>query len=150
MLTHAFGQPGGSFLVNLLNRAKDAVSRWWEIGRLDPQEIDVAARDLNISSVELVALMRTPSDALDPLSKRLEFDGFTSESLARSHPHELRDLCRVCSQCLSKTRCARDIRHKRMATPSKYCPNELTLRLLVREAYRDRSARVLNFPENVA
>jgi hypothetical protein len=149
-LTHAFGRPNRRFFSNLLNRARDAMSRWWEVGRLDPQEIDAAARDLNISSSELVTLMHTPSDVLEPLNKRLEFDGFTMDSLAQSHPHELRDLRRVCSQCLSKTRCARDIRHKRMATPSKYCPNELTLRLLVREAHRDSSAQLLNSPASAS
>ena len=50
--------------------------------------------------------------------------GLSEEALAASNPDELRDLRRVCSQCNTKARCARDLRHKRMAAPSKYCPNE--------------------------
>ena len=105
-----------------------------EVRRLDPQEIDTVARDLNISPAELVRLMSTSSDSLQQLNKRLAYAGLSEESLAAAHPDELRDLRRVCSQCTTKARCARDLRHKRMATPSKYCPNELTLQLLVREA----------------
>jgi hypothetical protein len=142
MLTQSADRPGGSLLGNFLSRAKCAVSRWWEVRRLDSREIEAVARDLNISSAELVSLMLTSSDSLDSLKQRLAYEGLPEESLAISHPAELRDMRRICGQCSSKARCARDLRHKRIATPSKYCPNEPTLRALALEANREKLARV--------
>jgi hypothetical protein len=150
MSTQPFVQSGGSFFSNLFNRAKRAVYRWWEIRRLDPQDIEAIAYDLNISPAELVTLMSTSSDSLEQLCERLANAGLTDESLAASHPNELRDLRRVCSQCSSKTRCARDLRHKRIATPSKYCPNESTLRLLVRETCQEASAEASSVPARLS
>ncbi len=144
MATQAAGRSDGSFLHNLLHRTKSVISRWREVRRLDSQDIEAIAYDLNISPAELVALMSTSSDSLEQLRERLTYAGLSEESLAASHRDELRDLRRVCSQCSSKARCARDLRHKRIATPSKYCPNELTLQSLVREACRERSAEVLS------
>ena len=132
MPTQSTFQSSGSIFYNLFNRAKSSISRWQEARRLDSQEIDTVARDLNISPAELVRLMSTSSDSQQQLNKRLAYAGLSEESLAGCHPDELRDLRRVCSQCTTKARCARDLRHKRIATPSKYCPNELTLQLLVR------------------
>jgi hypothetical protein len=144
------GQTGGSFFADLVNRVKSAISRWREISRLDREEIDVVARDLNLSPGELVTLMYTSAGSLEQLDKRLAYAGLSANSLAACHSEELRDLRRVCSQCSSKGRCAKDLRHKRMATPSKYCPNEPTLRLLVRDARNERSAQVLNTPTKLS
>ena len=146
MLAQSVDRSGGSLLGNLLSRAKCAISRRLEISRLDSREIDAVARDLNVSSAELVSLMLSSSESLDSLGERLAYEGLPQESLAASHPAELRDMRRICSQCHSKARCARDLRHKRMATPSKYCPNQPTLRALALEAHRENTARILNFP----
>ena len=143
-------QPDQSFFSNLLNRARRAVSRWHEIRRLDPREVEEVARDLNISPAELVTLMLTPADSLEQLNKRLAYEGLSDEALAVSDADVLRDLRRVCTQCSSKTRCARDLRHKRMATPSRYCPNELTLRLLADEARNQHAAQVPSLPAKLS
>ncbi len=146
MLTKPGEQPARLLFGGFFSRAKCAFSRWHGVRQLDSREIDAVARDLNISSPELVSLMLAPSESLESLNKRLAYEGLSEEALAVSHPDELRDLQRVCSQCPQKARCARDIRRKRMATPSKYCPNELTLRLLAREGLQERPAQVLAFP----
>lgn len=134
------------FLGTLFNRARRAISLWRELSRIDLREIEVVAHELNLSPAELVSLMFTPAETLESLDKRLAYAGLSPEKLVRSNPAELRDLRRTCSQCHSKARCARDLLHKRMATPSKYCPNEPTLRALALEAHRARSAQVLVFP----
>lgn len=146
MSTHPANWPVTSFFGGLFNRAKSAFSRWREVRQLDSQEIDAVARDLNISPTDLVSLMFTSSDSLESLNKRLAYEGLSQEGLTVSHPDELRDLRRVCSLCIEKARCARDIRHKRMATPAKYCPNELTLRYLAREVRHERLEQVLGIP----
>lgn len=135
-----------SFFGNLFNRAKSAFSRWREVRQLDCREIEAVARDLNISPADLVSLMSTSSDSLQSLNRRLAYEGLSEEALAISHPDELRDLRRVCGLCIEKARCARDLRHKRMATPAKYCPNELTLRSLAREAHHERLEQVVGVP----
>jgi hypothetical protein len=148
MLTQSAGPPAESFFGSLFSRARSTFAKWREVSRLDSHEVEAVARDLNMSSAELVALMFTPSGSLDQLSQRLAYAGLGEAGLAASHPDELRDLRRVCGQCVEKRRCARDIRHKRMATPSKYCPNESTLRILARESCQSRSpqVQVLTFP----
>ena len=144
------GRPGGSFLGNLFNRVKGAVSRRWEISRLDPRDIETVARELKMSPAELVSLALMSSESLQSLDRRLSYAGLPPEFLSVSHPAELQDMRRTCAQCASKARCARDLRRKRMATPSKYCPNEPTLRSLALEAHRARSAQVLAFPARLS
>jgi len=155
MLMQSVGRPGGSLLGNLVNRAKCAILRWWEVRRIDPREIETVARDLNLSPTELISLMFVPPESLDSLNKRLAYEGLSPESLAASHPAELRDMRRICGRCSSKGRCARDLRHKRMATPSKYCPNEpmlcaLALDACLAGAALARSAQVVRLPTNVS
>ena len=123
-----------AFVGNLAKRFRDAISRRGELQRCDRREIESIARELNVSPAELGALALMPSHSLAPLSKRLSHAGLSETGLATSHPEVLRDLQRVCSQCPSKARCARDLRRERRATPSKYCPNEQTLQALAREA----------------
>ena len=146
MLTQPADRPATSLFVDFLKRAKSAFSRWSEARQLDAQEIDAVARDLNVSPTDLVSLMFASSESLASLNKRLAYEGLSEEALAVSHPDELRDLRRVCSLCSDKVRCARDVRHQRMVTPAKYCPNELTLQLLALGARHERSAQVLGIP----
>lgn len=146
MLTQPANHPVRSVLGNFFNRAKSAFSIWREIRQFDSEEIEAVARDLNISPTDLVSLMFTSSGSLESLNKRLAQEGLSQEALAASHPDELRDLRRICSLCTEKARCARDIRCKRMATPAKYCPNELTLRFLAREARHERVVQELGIP----
>ena len=49
--------------------------------RLDTQEIETVAYDLNISPAELVTLMSTSSDSQEQLNKRLAYAGLSEESL---------------------------------------------------------------------
>jgi hypothetical protein len=143
MSIQSMHQPVRSFLGNWLDRAKGAIFRWREIRKIDAREIEVVARDLNLSPSELVSLMFTSSESLVSLDTRLAYAGMPQETLAVSHPAELRDMRRICGRCPSKARCARDLRRKRMATPSKYCPNEPTLRALALETHQGGSSQVL-------
>ncbi|MBV8747217.1 MAG: hypothetical protein JO134_19460 [Xanthobacteraceae bacterium] len=102
------------------------------------------ARELNLSKAELVALSFMPSGSLQSLSARLSHAGLCEDEMAVAHGDVLRDMRRVCGQCRSKARCARDLKHERRATPAKYCPNEQTLRALADEVHQGVS-RVLPF-----
>ena len=107
--------------------------------RFDRQELESIAHELNMSPAELGALVLMSSDSLESLSRRLSHADISEARLAASQPEVLRDLRRVCSQCTSKARCARDLKRERRATPSQYCPNEHTLQALVREAHETAS-----------
>jgi hypothetical protein len=146
MLVHSGDGTWKSAFSHLLHRARFAILGRREIYGLDLRDIEAVAYELNVSPAELVALMTSSPDSSDSLDRRLAYAGLPHEVLAATHPAELRDMRRICGQCPSKARCARDLRHKRMATPSKYCPNEPTLRSLALQAHRARSAQLLNFP----
>jgi len=146
MFIEAGAAKRSSVFKGLLNRFRSAVARWNELQRLDSQEMESIARELNLSKAELSALTFQPSGSIESLSKRLFQAGLSEEELATAHGDVLRDLRRVCSQCQSKARCARDLRHERRATPAKYCPNEQTLRALSDEVHHGAS-QILPFPD---
>lgn len=136
MLIEAAGKTCSTLFGNLRGRLKGVMDRRNELQRLDQREIEVIARELNLSGTELAALILKPSGSLRSLSKRLSHVGLAEDDLEASHGDVLRDLRRVCSQCSSKARCARDLNHARQATPAKYCPNEQTLRALAQDVQR--------------
>ena len=145
MLIEAGATKRSSVFRGLLSRFRSVIVRWNELERLDSQEMEAIARELNLSKAELCALTFTPSGALQSLSKRLSHAGLSEDELAVDHADVLRDMRRVCSQCQSKARCARDLKHERRATPAKYCPNERTLRALADEMHQ-HAPRILPFP----
>jgi hypothetical protein len=113
---------------------------------LDAQEIGLIAHELNLTVAELNTLACASSRSVELLDKRLAHAGLSAEELTVSHGDVVRDLRRVCAQCDLKSRCARDLGRERRATPSKYCPNEQTLRALSYEANRAPLAKILAFP----
>jgi Family of unknown function (DUF6455) len=129
-----------SFFSNLLQRAKKAASRWDEMSRLSSQEIDGIARDLCVSTPELLSLAEKSPGSAVLLDRRLAQSGLSKDVLAGHRGDVLRDLERVCGLCGSKERCAADLDSSdRAEQQPKYCPNELTLDALARENARDRS-----------
>lgn len=122
MCTEAGGEKHDRFLGNLYRRLRGAKARWND-GALGFQS----------------------SRPLWSLARRLSHAGLSEDTLAASHGDVLRDLRRVCSQCESRARCARDLKHERRATPAKYCPNERALRALV-DQIPPSNPRMLPFP----
>jgi hypothetical protein len=145
MFTEARGKECDTFFGSLLSRFRSAVARRTVMRRLDAPEMEAIARELNLSKAELGALASKPSGSRLSLSTRLSHAGLSEDELAASHGDVLRDLRRVCSHCLSKARCARDLKHQRRATPAKYCPNEVTLRALEDDMQQGVS-QILPFP----
>lgn len=131
-----------TFLGDLARRARRAVSGWGELGRLDAGQIEAIARDLNLSASELNSLAIAAPTSLESLRKRLALAGLSEASLAVSDCAVLRDLQRVCSQCMFKARCAADLR-RGQTIPPKYCSNEETLNALGLEATTAASRPIL-------
>lgn len=145
MLIEAADNKRSTFFGNLLGRLKGVMARRNELQRLDSREMEAIARELNLSKAEFATLIFKPSGTLQSLSRRLSHAGLAEHDLEASHGDVLRDLRRVCSQCSSTARCARDLEHERRANPAKYCPNEQTLRALSDEVNQGVS-QILPFP----
>ena len=80
-----------------------------EMREMDTASFGQIASDLRVSSADLEALVRRGPHAADELPKMLAALGIDHDGLARSEPLVLRDMERVCSMCIHKHRCDRDL-----------------------------------------
>ncbi len=107
--------------------------------RLNREEFEQIARDLNLSTAELDALSRKGNSSGDLLEKRLAAFGLSQDQVRNRHPEVLRDLQRVCGSCASTSRCASEFKQPNPAADrSDYCPNTQTLQALQKEDLQDR------------
>lgn len=99
-----------------------------EMRDIDAANFGQIASDLRISSADLEALVRQGPHAADELPKMLTALGVDKDDLARSEPLVLRDMERVCSMCISKRRCDRDLAAGTAAAHyEEYCGNADTI-----------------------
>jgi Family of unknown function (DUF6455) len=130
----------GSFLRYLLDRARKAMSRWGEMSALSSQEIEGIARDMHVSTSDLLSLTGQSPGSAVLLDRRLVQSGLSKDDLTARRGDVLRDLERVCGLCGAKDRCAADLEAAgEVEQPPEYCPNELTLRALGQESIREHS-----------
>ncbi len=124
-----------SFFGNLLGRARKAISRWDEMNSLSSEEIAEIARDLHVSTPDLLLLAQQSSGSAVLLERRLAQSGLSKDVLRARRGDVLRDLERVCGLCGAKDRCAADLDSSdHVEQQPEYCPNELTLEALARES----------------
>lgn len=118
--------------------AKAVISRFAsanELQRIGQGEYEQIARDLNLSSPELDALSRTDGPSGELLRRRLADFSLSAEGVRKRYPEVFRDLERVCGNCTSVKRCAREFQAADSAAArSKYCPNTPTLQALESES----------------
>ncbi len=101
----------------------------------DGEEIARLAHDIGLPPGELRRMAAMGPDAARFLSTRIAALNLDTEAIAEGEPGTMRDLQRLCSNCVSKRRCQRDLADD----PDdpvwrQYCPNAGTLGLLQREA----------------
>jgi len=115
----------------LINKFGDWLNHRRELGeirQLDRTDFDRIAGDLRILSNDLDQLVRQGPHAADELPKMLTALGVDKDDLARSEPLVLRDMERVCSMCISKRRCDRDLAAGTAAAHyEEYCGNASTI-----------------------
>jgi hypothetical protein len=80
-----------------------------EMSEMDAANFSQIAGELRMSTTDLEALVRQGPHAADELPKMLTALGIDQEALARTEPHVLRDMERVCSMCNHKRQCDRDL-----------------------------------------
>ncbi|MEH2530905.1 hypothetical protein V1277_002718 [Bradyrhizobium sp. AZCC 1588] len=99
-----------------------------EMRELDAANFGQIASDLRMSSADLEALVRQGPHAADELPKMLTALGVDQADLARTEPLVLRDMERVCSMCIQKRRCDRDLAAGTAAAHyQEYCGNADTI-----------------------
>jgi hypothetical protein len=118
-----------------VNRMVDIFGEWLkhrrelrEMREMDAANFGQIASDLRMSSADLEALVRQGPHAADELPKMLAALGIDLEDLARTEPLVLRDMERVCSMCISKRQCDRDLAAGTAAAHyEEYCGNAPTI-----------------------
>ena len=101
----------------------------------DENEIASIARDVGLSPNDLRQMAKLGPDAAKLLLDRMAVLHLDADALAKSDPSTMRDLQRLCSSCVSKKQCQRDL----LLVPDDpmwrhYCPNAGTLDALKSEA----------------
>ncbi|WP_234685833.1 hypothetical protein [Bradyrhizobium monzae] len=77
---------------------------------LRPGDVDLIAQDLRVSRAELETLVSRGRQTADELPKLLASCGIVESELAREEPGVLRDMTLVCSLCVAKSRCNRELK----------------------------------------
>ena len=99
-----------------------------EMRKMDAANFGQIANDLRMSSADLEALVRQGPHAADELTTMLAALGIDQDDLARTEPLVLRDMERVCSTCINKRRCDRDLAAGTSAAHyEEYCANAPTI-----------------------
>lgn len=99
-----------------------------EMNEMDAANFSQIASELRMSTTDLESLVRQGPHAADELPKMLAALGIDQEALARTEPHVLRDMERVCSLCNHKRQCDRDLAAGTAAKHyEEYCGNADTI-----------------------
>jgi uncharacterized protein YjiS (DUF1127 family) len=94
----------------------------------DPGELELLARDLNVTPADLEMLVRQGSQGGNELSYTLTALGIDEAALWRAEPALLRDMERVCSLCTHRRRCHEELTAGTAATNYvEYCENADTI-----------------------
>lgn len=97
------------------------------MAELDGHERERILVDCGLSQSEFDRFMETPFVSEDLLSPMMRSAGLHPSELASSEPALMRDLERVCTLCISRKRCRRDLADGRAATTYReFCPNAPT------------------------
>ncbi len=99
-----------------------------EMHEMDAANFNQIAGELRMSASDLEDLVRRGPHAADELPKMLAALGISEQDLARTEPHVLRDMERVCSMCIHKRQCDRDLAAGTAAQHyEEYCGNADTI-----------------------
>lgn len=105
-----------------------------ELQACGPDELASMARDLNLTSHELVKVARKGPGRALRLFQRMAALKVDPGAVSNQHPTVMRDLERCCAQCDNERICADDIASDPSSLSwTSYCPNADTLQALVDE-----------------
>src|SRR5215472_17500722 len=108
MSTLLQGKPRQSSLRKILDWCSTRLKSEPEFGCCCDAEIERMARDMRMSTSELLAVARRGSNSADLLLRRMSALDLDPNEVGRIESAAFRDLQRVCTLCKSRRRCARD------------------------------------------
>ena len=130
---------------SVLDSALAAISGWIQKRKLirdcrqrfeacTSDEIARLAHDVGLPETDLRRMATLGPDAARQLLDRMTALHLDAETIANTEPATMRDMQRLCSNCVSKKRCQRDLARNPNDPAWQYCPNAGTLGLLKGES----------------
>ena len=122
--TYPFVEAIIDVIADWVKKYRHAAGLRGDLARCGPEEVARVARDLGVSSDELVRLASKGPHAAEQLKKLLLALGVDPKKLASEDPAMMRDLQRLCTTCGHKRRCEHDLAAGTAAQHYRsYCPN---------------------------
>jgi hypothetical protein len=118
-------------VANWFRKHHDAAGSYDELTTWEPEEIARTARDIGVSSDELIRMADKGPHAADQLPRLLHALGVDPGMLSRNDPAMMRDMQRLCTACSRKRRCERELAAGTAANNYRsFCPNATSLETL--------------------
>jgi hypothetical protein len=129
-------------IADWVKRYREAIGLQNEMANCTPEQVAVIARNMGLSSGELLSIAAKGPHAADELPKLLRALGVDPQKLATEDPSMMRDLQRICITCGHKGQCQHDLARGAAASRYRdYCPNAISLDALF-HGNRDESRSI--------
>lgn len=100
-----------------------------ELSGFDRSEIELMARDLNISADDLTRLTAEEPKDISLMKQMMALHGLDYDALRQDFAGVVRDMEVTCSRCIDRKLCEHDLAHGADAhTCDQYCPNSETMK----------------------
>jgi hypothetical protein len=113
---------------------REAIGLRNEMANCTPEQVAAIARDMGLTSGELLSITAKGPHAADELPRLLRALGVNPDKLASQDPGTMRDLQRICVTCGHKGQCQHDLAQGTAASHYRdYCPNAISLDALFQD-----------------
>ena len=107
---------------------REAIGLRNEMANCTPEEVAAIARDMCLTSEELLSVTAKGPQAANELPRLLRVLGVDPDKLASQDPGMMRGLQRICITCGHKGQCRHDLAKGTAASHYRdYCPNAISL-----------------------
>ena len=107
---------------------REAIGLRNEMANCTPEEVAAIARDMGLTSEELLSVTAKGPQAANELPRLLRALGVDPDKLASQDPGMMRGLQRICITCGHKGQCRHDLAKGTAASHYRdYCPNAISL-----------------------
>jgi hypothetical protein len=115
-------------IANWVSKYRHIIGLHNQLGQCEPDEVMRVARDLGVTSNDLLEFERKGPGAADLLQKMLFALHVDPKVIANTDPQIMRDLQRLCITCSEKKRCEHELANGTASEHFRdFCPNAFTL-----------------------
>jgi hypothetical protein len=119
-------------IAGWLKKRRDAAGSYGELAEWEPEDIARTARDIGVSTDELVRMAKKGPHAADQLPRLLHAIGVDPGTVRRDDPDTMRDMQRLCTACRHKRHCERELAAGTASSNYRgFCPNAVSLETLL-------------------